>query len=113
MKQRKSRVIPLTLLSAAAALSTACQKKQVSRCIDPDTKQVVSDDKCDHPTVVVPRPYPYYRWYFGGQGYFPGQVAAGGTFDPAPDATIYRASTPEGAAVIRGGFGSWFVGGGS
>jgi hypothetical protein len=112
---RKSRAIPLTLLSAAALISlSGCKDKQVGRCIDSQTNRVVPDDKCDHPpTVAIGPPYPFYHWYFGGQGFFPGQIAVGGSFDPAPDTTILRASSPEGQEVIRGGFGSGFFGGGS
>jgi hypothetical protein len=111
---RKSRAIPLTLLSAAALLSlSGCKSKQVARCIDSQTNQVVPDNRCDHTQVVYGPPYAFYRWYYGGFGFFPGDSASQGSFDPAPDETIVRASSPEGEEVIRGGFGHGFFGGGA
>ncbi|HVI08427.1 MAG TPA: hypothetical protein VND65_09050 [Candidatus Binatia bacterium] len=111
---RKSRAIPLTLLSAAAMLSlSGCKSKQVTRCIDSQTGRVVTDDKCDHrETVLVGPPYPFYHWYYGGVGFFPGELAMQGSFNPAQDEVIVRASSPEGQDVIRGGFGHGFFGGG-
>lgn len=110
---KKSGAVPVTLLAAAAMLSlSGCETKQVQRCIDPETKQVVPDDRCDQQPVVVGHTYPYYRWYYGGHGYAPGDVVTEGGFDPAPKVGVVRASSPEGASVIRGGFGSGFFGGG-
>lgn len=109
-----TKKISLSLLTIAAMLSTACQHKpkgQVARCVDP-TDQVVGDDKCDNqPAPGGFGPYPYYRWYYGGTGFYSGQYVGGGSFSPAPDLPSYRVSSPEGTAIIRGGFGSGFFGG--
>jgi hypothetical protein len=106
--------ISLSLLTIAAMLSTACSHKpkgQVARCVDA-SDQVVGDDKCEsHPAAGSWGPYPFYRWYYGGTGFYAGQYASGGNFSPAPDLPAYRATSPEGTAIIRGGFGSGFFGG--
>jgi hypothetical protein len=109
-----TRRISLSLLTIAAMVSMGCHNKpkgQVQRCVD-DLGRVVGDDRCDQQQpVVAPGYYPYYRWYYGGGGYWPGQQATGGSFQPAPGLPSYRTASPEGSAIIRGGFGSGFSGG--
>ncbi|MFY9676170.1 MAG: hypothetical protein WCB53_18870 [Terriglobales bacterium] len=106
--------ISLSLLTIAAMLSTGCDNKpkgQVARCVD-EAGKVVGDDKCDNrPAPGSYGPYPFYRWYYGGTGFYPGQPAYGGSFQPSPDLPAYRATSAEGTAIIRGGFGSGFFGG--
>jgi len=106
--------ISLSLLTIAAMLSTACDrmpKGQVQRCVD-ETGRVVGDDRCDNrPAPGSYGPYPFYRWYYGGTGFYAGDPVAGGSFQPAPELPSYRVSSPEGTAIIRGGFGSGFSGG--
>ena len=92
-------------------LSMSCESKpkgQVQRCVDQNGR-VVGDDNCDyHPPLAGHGPYPYYRWYYGGSGYAVGQTAGAGSFQPAPGLPAYRATSPEGSAIIRGGFGQGF-----
>ena len=112
---KKSGAVPVTLLAAAAFLSlTGCEKKkQLQRCVD-ESGSVVEDGKCEDKQrqgVTGIHGYPFYRWYYGGGGYVVGQPATGGSFDPAPHVDVVRASSPEGAAIIRGGFGQGFSGG--
>jgi hypothetical protein len=112
---KKSRAVPVTLLAAAAFLSlTGCEKKkQLQRCVD-ESRNVVEDGKCEDKQRqggAGIHGYPFYRWYYGGGGYVVGQPAMGGSFDPAPHVDVVRASSPEGAAIIRGGFGQGFTGG--
>ena len=102
------------MLAVAALLSlTACEKKkQLQRCVDA-SGNVVADSQCEdkqRQDVAGIHGYPYYRWYYGGGGYAVGQPATGGSFDPAPGVDVVRASSPEGAAIIRGGFGQGFAG---
>ena len=109
-----TRRISLSLLTVAAMLSTSCHNKpkgQVTRCVDQDGR-VVLDDRCDQqqPAAAFHGPYPYYRWYYGGSGYARGQLAGGGSFQPAPDLPSYRATSPEGSAIVRSGFGQGFAG---
>ena len=113
-----TRRISLSLLTVAAMFSMSCDNKpkgQVTRCVDVDGRVVV-DDKCDQQSPAARGyygPYPYYRWYYGGSGYGAGQLAGGGSFEPAPELPIYRATSPEGSAILRGGFGQGFTGVGS
>lgn len=112
-----TRRISLSLLTVAAMFSMSCDSKpkgQVTRCVDVDGRVVV-DDKCDQQSHVPTGygPYPLYRWYYGGSGYGVGQPAGGGSFQPAPELPIYRATSPEGSAILRGGFGQGFTGVGS
>lgn len=106
--------ISLSLLTIAAMLSTSCErtpKGQVQRCVDA-TGRVVGDDKCDNrATPGSYGPYPFYRWYYGGTGFYLNEPVAGGSFEPAPALPSYRVSSPEGGEIIRGGFGSGFFGG--
>jgi hypothetical protein len=110
---RKTADITLTLLAAAAMLSLGCDdrpKGQIQRCVDPSGR-VADDVNCDQrgPTSYTNAGiYPYYRWYYGGSGFFPGGMATGGSFEPASGVASFRAGSPEGAAIIRGGFGYGF-----
>jgi hypothetical protein len=112
---RKTADITLTLLAAAAMWSLGCNHKpkgQIQRCVDP-TGKVVEDLNCDERgpmSYTNGGVYPYYRWYYGGSGFFPGGMATGGGFEPAPGLGSFRASSPEGDAIIRGGFGYGFSG---
>ncbi|MGA3194322.1 MAG: hypothetical protein ABSD39_04910 [Terriglobales bacterium] len=113
-----TRRISLSLLTVAAMLSMSCEQKpkgQVARCVDQNDR-VVGDDKCDQPQHTPGTSgwgvYPYYRWYYGGRGYAFGAPVTQGSFDPAPNLPIFRESSPEGSAIMRGGFGSSFSGGG-
>jgi hypothetical protein len=76
-----TKVVRLQLLMAAAAISVGCNdvpQGQVQRCVDQDYK--VTDDKnCDKQVYVPGHTYPYYRLYYGGRGYQPGDVVADGT----------------------------------
>jgi hypothetical protein len=109
-----TRKISLSLLTVAAMLSMSCENKpkgQVQRCID-QTGRVVGDDYCDHQQVSSHYGvYPYYRWYWGGRGYGIGEQAGDGSFEPAVGLQSYRASSPEGSAIVRGGFGQGFSSG--
>jgi hypothetical protein len=109
-----TRRISLSLLTVAAMLSMSCHNKpkgQVTRCVDQNGR-VVLDDRCDqqHPGTPGYGVYPYYRWYYGGRGYSVGEQAAEGSFEPAPTLPVFRATSPEGSAIVRGGFGSGFAG---
>jgi hypothetical protein len=124
---RKSRSITLTLLAAAAMFSVACDEKkdaQIQRCVDANGR-VVGDNNCQANGAYVPHgAYPYYLWYYGGRGYYPGETAQEGSFVPAADMETVRASSPAVAealhagevsshgSISRGGFGHGFGGGG-
>ena len=105
------------MLAATALISSSCARKQVQRCVDSsgDYHLVVDDKRCDQqnqPFGGIPgnggSSYPYYRWYYGGRGYSPGEVASEGSFEPAAGVPVVRASSPEGMSIVRGGFGHGF-----
>lgn len=112
---KRSATIKLTLLAAAAAFSLGCNTPNglVQRCIDPSTNKVVSDDNCgnnNHYYYYGGYRYPFYRWYYGGDGYYPGEIVTGGVFDRPSNITVFHVGSPEGGAIIRGGFGHGFSG---
>ena len=109
---KKSNSVQITLLAATALISTGCSRNQLQRCVDPNGI-VVDDRRCDEGHAPYGGggsggAYPYYRWYYGGRGYSPGEVAGEGSFEPAANVPVVRASSPEGISIIRGGFGHGF-----
>jgi hypothetical protein len=92
-----------------------CKQQQMKRCVD-DHNVVVDNSFCDnqanqqnqpnqpnnnyyHPVVPV-----FYHYYYGGTGgFYPGSIATGGGFTPAPGVSY---------STSRGGFGGTFGDGG-
>ncbi|HEY1242977.1 MAG TPA: hypothetical protein VGF16_20585 [Bryobacteraceae bacterium] len=113
---RKSAFIRLGI-TTAMALTLRCGGPQrvAQRCVD-DYGRVVEDWYCEQNPVPL---HPYH-WYYGGRGFFPGQVASGGSDRPTSGATAVRTSSPgfsrgaaeSGSGAVRGGFGATAEGGG-
>lgn len=116
---KKSSAVNLGLLSALAAVLTSCgpgepeQKVEVQRCVNQYTNTVVDDKDCEEAERARRSGnfgyYPF-MWYYGGRGYTPGSAVSGGSYTPTPGFSGVRASSPTGAQIIRGGFGSGMAG---
>jgi hypothetical protein len=111
VKKSNSVAAPL-LASAALAMLAGCKQQQMKRCVD-EHNTVVDNSFCDtqqnqpnqpnnnyyHPVVPV-----FYHYYYGGTGgFYPGSIATGGGFTPAPGVSY---------STSRGGFGHTFSDGG-
>jgi hypothetical protein len=102
---KKSTKVTLAFLSSfASVVMSACDDGgdwvEARRCVD-DNNVVVEDRLCDDQARRTGAPGGYYRHYYGGRGYYPGDTAYGGGIDPRPGA---RYESP--SRVPRGGFGS-------
>jgi hypothetical protein len=83
------------LASAMLTLLTGCRQIQMQRCVD-DHNVVVDDSLCENPHTPQPGKTALYRYYYGGAStYYPGSIATGGGYSPAPGQTY---------ATSRGGF---------
>ena len=109
---KKSAIVDLAILGAAAIAITGCDNKaQVQTCVDQNN--VVQDDRnCEQSdqlkaqyAQIPPRPVPYwwyYHWVYGGTsrddhggGYVPyghSAIIDGGRMSPEPDVPAMRAS---------------------
>ena len=115
--RKKSAFVQLGV-TAAVALTLRCggPHRVAQRCVD-DYGRVVEDRYCEQSPATVPHPY---HWYYGGNGFFPGQTASGGSDRPEAGATAVRTSSPgfssssvsTGSGVVRGGFGGTAAGDG-
>lgn len=118
---KRSRAVPLSLVStlAAAAVAAGCGSRSTQQgwqtCVDRDRNTVVDRQYCDgdwdtpHPAGYVP----HYYWYYYPRSYYWDAprvgmpVPIGGSYGSRP-----FASTPMGGtgatmhSVVRGGFGS-------
>jgi len=119
---KKSRSVPLSLVStlAAAAIASGCgsfgRRQGWQTCVDQTTDTAVDRQYCDddwgspHPSSYVP----HYRWYYYPRGYYwngPGigvHVPSGGTYMRSPLSTALIARS--GMSAVRGGFGSTAAG---
>ncbi|HEX4006964.1 MAG TPA: hypothetical protein VHX60_12385 [Acidobacteriaceae bacterium] len=109
---RKSRAVPLTLLTAAAlAASPGCDDRptEVRHCVD-SQNHIVSDDRCDHPSVYAGSYGPGgYRYLYGGaSGGRTGDTVVGASDTPEAGARVVSGETE---GVVRGGFGGEGEGG--
>jgi hypothetical protein len=109
---KKSAKINLVFLSSfAAGVLNGCGREdgdwvEAKRCVNPDNV-VVEDRWCEDQS---PRGG-FYHHYYGGRGYYPGEVASGGGRIPQSGVNYTSPSR-----IPRGGFGSTgkaFVGHGS
>lgn len=73
---------------------------EAKRCVDAND-MVVEDRLCDQPSHSGSSTHHVYRHYYGGGGYYPGEVAYGGSQVPRQGANYVNSSR-----VPRGGFGS-------
>jgi hypothetical protein len=78
---------------------------------------VVEDRYCDQGPGIG---HPPFHWYYGGDGYYPGQLATGGSDSPTPGAAPvgtrsgeFRGGAGGESGVTRGGFGGTGEGAGS
>jgi hypothetical protein len=119
---KKSRSVPLSLVStlAAAAIASGCgafvRREGWQTCVDRVTDTAVDRQYCDdetdrpHPSSFVP----HYYWYYYPRGYYwnapglGGQVPSGGTYMTSPLSSEPMARS--GASAVRGGFGSTAAG---
>lgn len=101
---KKSAKVTVTFLSSfAAAVMNSCDHDgdwvEAKRCINPDNV-VVEDQRCEDQA----RPgghFGGYHYYYGGRGYYPGDVVSGGGRTPAEGVGYESPSR-----IARGGFGS-------
>lgn len=104
-RQRKSKNVRVTLVTAMALAVTACGVAQTDKvCVDKD-QVVVDGKKCedDEKDQQARSGYtPFYHWYYMSRAgtkpgiYAPGSHVAGGSFE-APHVS---------STISRGGFGS-------
>ena len=91
------------------------QRREAQRCVGDDGR-VVEDRYCEQVPATAPHPF---HWYYGGNGYYPGDRVSGGSDRPIPGAAPVRTSSPEfspgagGESVTRGGFGGTAEGAGA
>lgn len=98
---RKSTTVPLTLLAVTAlAGPQGCDSRptEVRNCVDSQSL-IVSDDRCDHPSLYGGGGYHYL--YGGRSGGRTGDTVVGGFYEPEAGARIVDGET----GVVRGGFG--------
>ena len=120
---KKSRAVPLSLVStlAAAAIASGCgsfgRRQGWQTCIDRETNVAVDRRYCDDESDRQQRPssyVPHYSWYYYPRGYYrdaPGigmRVPFGGTYSRTP--TLSAPMARSGASAVRGGFGSTAAG---
>jgi hypothetical protein len=118
---KKSRSVPLSLVStlAAVAIASGCgsfgRRQGWQTCVDRSTDTAVDRQYCDDegraPYAYYPRRY---HWYYYPRGYYwnaPGvgtPVPSGGTYMTSPHASAPMARS--GWSAVRGGFGSTAAG---
>jgi hypothetical protein len=106
---RKSKAVPLTLLTAVALASTvACDERpqEVRDCVDAQN-HIVPDDRCNQQTHGGGGAGGSYRYIYGGaSGGRLGDTVSGGASAPDPASEVVSES------VARGGFGHGGEGGG-
>jgi hypothetical protein len=103
---RKSAKVTVAFLSSfAATLMNGCDDGgdwvEAKRCVD-NNNVVVEDSWCED-TAGNPghRGTGFHSFYYGGRGYYPGEVASGGGRVPQGGVSYRSASS-----IPRGGFGS-------
>jgi hypothetical protein len=103
---KKSSKVSLTFLSSfAAALMTGCGGDsgdwvEAKRCID-NNNVVVEDRLCDEKSGARSGAHGGHYFYYGGRGYYPGDIATGG--GRVPQGGVRYASPSH---IPRGGFGA-------
>jgi len=101
---RKSTKVTVAYLSSFATLALGgCEDNgkwvEAKRCID-QAGIVVEDRHCENNGAVIPRRLPY-TYYYGGQGFYPGNRVVGGSHIPQQGISYMRASH-----LQKGGFGA-------
>jgi hypothetical protein len=103
---KKSAKVAVAFLSSfAAAVMNSCDDGgdwvEAKRCVNRDNV-VVEDRSCeDQSTRPGGHGGGFYHHYYGGRGYYPGDVASGGSRIPQ-DGVRYESPS----RIARGGFGS-------
>jgi hypothetical protein len=102
---KKSAKVTVALLSSfAAAIMNGCDDGgdwvEAKRCVDNDNV-VVEDRWCEQTNSSGVRGGGFHSYYYGGRGYYPGDVASGGGRVPQGGVS-YRSSS----SIPRGGFGA-------
>ena|SRR5438270_191358 len=120
---KKSRAVPLSLVStlAAAAIAAGCgsfgRREGWQTCVDRNTNTTVDRQNCDGDWTDSPPRFgyvPHYYWYYYPRGYYwnaPGigmPVPYGGSYNRTPSVSAPMARS--GASAVRGGFGSTAAG---
>ncbi len=107
--KKSSHVSVIFLSSFAAAIMTGCGDDgdwseahwvEAKRCVD-NHNIVVEDRLCDETSSSRGGSHGGHSFYYGGRGYYPGEVASGG--GRVPQGGVRYASTSQ---IPRGGFGS-------
>ena len=104
-KSRKSRAVPLTILTAVALATTAAcndHREEVRDCVDAQN-HIVPDGQCRAPGGSIPSGGGggggYHYIYGGASGGNIGDEVSGGSSTPEPGAEVVS------EGVARGGFG--------
>lgn len=104
--KRSAKVTVAFLSSFAAAVMNSCGDDgdwvEAKRCVD--SNNVVAEDRmCEQPPQSSTGTHGrvYHSYYYGGRGYYPGDVVSGGGH--APQSGVNYRST---SSMPRGGFGS-------
>jgi hypothetical protein len=102
--KKSAKVTVVYLSSIAAAFINGCGDDgdwvEAKRCVD-NNNIVVEDRQCEEPTTSPSgHRTGYHSYYYGGRGYYPGEVVSGGGRVPQGGVS-YRSTS----SVPRGGFG--------
>jgi hypothetical protein len=101
---KKSKKVAVAFLSSfAAAFMSSCNDSsdwvEAKRCVNPENV-VVEDQWCEDQTRRASGAG-FYRYYYGGRGYYPGDLVSGGGQVPQNGVKYENPSR-----IARGGFGS-------
>ena len=121
VSRKRSTFVKLGITAAAVVALRWClvpppgDNRDAQRCVGDDGR-VVEDRYCEQGPATAPHAF---HWYYGGNGYYPGDRVSGGSDKPIPGAAPVRTSSAEfssgagGESVTRGGFGATAEGIGS
>ena len=102
--KKSAKVTAAFLSSFAAAIMNGCDDGgdwvEAKRCFDNDNV-VVEDRWCEQKNSSGVRGGGFHSYYYGGRGYYPGDVASGGGRVPQGGVSYRSASS-----IPRGGFGA-------
>ena len=104
--KKSTKVTVAFLSSCAAAVMNSCGDDggdwiEAKRCVN-NSNVVVEDSWCEEPGRGAGRTGGgYHSYYYGGRGYYPGDVVTGGSHAPQGGVNYRSASQ-----IPRGGFGS-------
>lgn len=102
---KKSSKVTVTFLSSfAAAMMNGCGDDgdwvEAKRCVD-NNNVVVEDRWCEQTSNSGAHGAGYHSYYYGGRGYYPGEIVSGGGRVPQGGVSYRSASS-----IPRGGFGA-------